>query len=84
MGLTHLDSQGRARMVDVSSKEPTRRRAVAKGRVADILHTRGDLDEALRIRREEEIPVYRRLGAERVERHPGLENELGDRPYGFC
>ena len=32
-GFTHLDSQGRARMVDVASKQPTRRRAVARGRV---------------------------------------------------
>ena len=33
MRFTHLDPQGRARMVDVSSKEPTHRRAVARGRV---------------------------------------------------
>lgn len=33
MGFTHLDEQGQARMVDVSSKEPSRRRAVARGRV---------------------------------------------------
>lgn len=32
-GLTHLDPQGRARMVDITSKEPTHRRAVARGRV---------------------------------------------------
>jgi len=31
--LTHLDPLGRARMVDVSPKEPTFRRAVARGRV---------------------------------------------------
>jgi cyclic pyranopterin phosphate synthase len=31
--LTHLDEQGRARMVDVSDKNVTRRRAVAEGRV---------------------------------------------------
>jgi cyclic pyranopterin phosphate synthase len=31
--LTHLDPLGRARMVDVSPKEPSARRAVAKGRV---------------------------------------------------
>ncbi len=30
-GLTHLDSEGRPRMVDVSAKTPTRRRAVAAG-----------------------------------------------------
>jgi len=33
MGFTHLDEQGQARMVDVSSKEPSQRRAVARGRV---------------------------------------------------
>jgi hypothetical protein len=32
------------------------------GQIADILQARGDLDEALRIRREEELPVYERLG----------------------
>ena len=31
--LTHLDSQGRARMVDVSAKQATRRLAVAEGRI---------------------------------------------------
>ncbi len=30
---THLDSEGRARMVDVSEKEDTRREAVAAGRI---------------------------------------------------
>ncbi|HEY1931200.1 MAG TPA: hypothetical protein VGG99_04245 [Acetobacteraceae bacterium] len=37
-------------------------RAVTMGRIADILQVRGALDEALRIRREEELPVYERLG----------------------
>lgn len=32
-GFTHLDSEGRARMVDVTPKDPTRRRAVARARV---------------------------------------------------
>src|SRR6187200_51449 len=32
-GLTHLDPLGRARMVDVTPKEATHRRAVARGRV---------------------------------------------------
>jgi len=36
--------------------------AVACGLVADILFARGELDEVLRIRREEELPVYERLG----------------------
>ncbi len=36
--------------------------AFAAGLIAGILFSRGDLDEALRIRREEELPVYERLG----------------------
>ncbi len=32
-GLTHVDPLGRARMVDVTPKDPTHRRAVAKGKV---------------------------------------------------
>ncbi len=32
------------------------------GKIADILQARGELDEALRIRREEQLPVYERLG----------------------
>ena len=36
--------------------------AQAKGQIADILFSRGDLDEALRIRVEEQLPVYSRLG----------------------
>jgi tetratricopeptide (TPR) repeat protein len=35
---------------------------IARGAIANILYRRGDLDEALRIRREEELPVYERLG----------------------
>jgi cyclic pyranopterin phosphate synthase len=34
VGLSHLDEKGAARMVDVSGKEPTKRRALATGRVA--------------------------------------------------
>jgi len=33
LGFTHLDPLGRARMVDVTPKEPAHRRAVARGRV---------------------------------------------------
>ena len=32
------------------------------GKIADVLQARGQLDEALRIRQEEELPVYERLG----------------------
>jgi tetratricopeptide (TPR) repeat protein len=36
--------------------------AIARGGVADILEARGQLDEVLRIRTEDELPVYRELG----------------------
>lgn len=39
-----------------------RRRPSPLGQIADVLQARGDLDEALRIRREEELPVFERLG----------------------
>ncbi len=39
-----------------------REAAVALGLAADVLMQRGELDEALRIRREEELRVYERLG----------------------
>jgi hypothetical protein len=59
--LTHLDAQGRARMVDVTDKDATHRRAVAEGRIVMAASTlerivagdtpKGDvhLDEALEI-----------------------------------
>ena len=39
-----------------------REKAVTQGKIADILQARGQLDEALRIRTEEQLPVYERLG----------------------
>ena len=39
-----------------------REAAIAKGKIADILQARGQLDEALRIRTEDQLPVYERLG----------------------
>lgn len=38
--------------------------ALASGLIADVRKARGDLDEALRIRSEEELPVYELLGDE--------------------
>jgi len=35
------------------------------GKIADILQARGRLDEALRIRREAQLPVFDQLGARR-------------------
>ena len=35
---------------------------MTQGQIADILMARGQLDEALRIRQEEQLPAYERLG----------------------
>ncbi len=58
-GLTHLDPLGRARMVDVTPKEPSHRRALARckvtmqpettGKVASNAITKGDVLGAARI-----------------------------------
>ncbi|MEO5364268.1 MAG: CHAT domain-containing protein, partial [Magnetococcus sp. DMHC-8] len=37
-------------------------RAITLGKIADILFQQGQLDEAMRIRREEQLPVYNQLG----------------------
>ncbi len=50
--------------------------AVFRGSIADILHQRGDLDEARRIRLEEELPVFERLGA--VRDHAVTLRKIGD------
>ncbi|MBP8806152.1 MAG: metallophosphoesterase [Kofleriaceae bacterium] len=52
----HLDARGDDRI-----------RAMAHGLRADVLVARGDLDEALRIRRSEQLPVYERLGEVRQQ-----------------
>jgi tetratricopeptide (TPR) repeat protein len=39
-----------------------RSKTVTLGKIADILQARGQLDEALRIRTEEQLPVFERLG----------------------
>jgi phosphopentomutase len=44
-----------------------REKALTMGKIADVLQARGQLDEALRIRQEEELPVYERLGDVRLK-----------------
>ncbi|MDD2892882.1 MAG: tetratricopeptide repeat protein [Halothiobacillaceae bacterium] len=39
-----------------------REKAIASGQIADVFQARGQLDEALRIRQEEQLPVYEKLG----------------------
>jgi tetratricopeptide (TPR) repeat protein/CHAT domain-containing protein len=49
-----------ARLAEAAGREISA--TIARGAIADILFSRGELDEALRIRREDELPVYERLG----------------------
>ena len=52
-----------SRAVAASSGADDRRRwAMARGRIADIMQDRGQLEEALRVRTEEQLPVFERLG----------------------
>src|SRR3712207_7252637 len=63
--------------------------AITRGKIADILQARGELDEALRIRREEELPVYERLGdvrsaAVRSEEHTSNSSHANISYAVFC
>lgn len=42
-----------------------RERAIIMGQIARVLQAKGELSEALRIHREEVLPVYERLGDQR-------------------
>jgi len=58
----------------------TREVAITRGEMADILQARAELDAALKIRTEEELPVYERLGDRRellVGRAPCIHGHLG-------
>ncbi len=46
----------------VASLDDPRRRAITYGRIADIRQERGQLDEALRILTEEQLPLFEKLG----------------------
>lgn len=70
-GLTHLDPLGRARMVDVTPKEPTHRRAIARGRVfmapeTTSLIARGELTKG------DVLAVARVAGIQAAKRTPDL------------
>jgi cyclic pyranopterin phosphate synthase len=57
--LTHLDAQGNAQMVDVSTKADTARRAVARGRICLAAET-------VRLLRDNAVPKGDALGVARV------------------
>ena len=56
-----VDAAAKKRSLDLE-RGNGREAALAVGALTDILQARGELDEALRIRREEQLPVYERLG----------------------
>ena len=52
----------RAALMIFELEEDANGKAMASGQIADILQQRGEINEALRIRREEQLPVFERLG----------------------
>jgi cyclic pyranopterin phosphate synthase len=70
-GLTHLDPLGRARMVDVTPKEPTHRRAVARGRVYMQPDTTSTIARGA-ITKGDVLAVARVAGIQAAKRTPDL------------
>ncbi|MGH9212633.1 MAG: cyclic pyranopterin monophosphate synthase MoaC [Acidimicrobiales bacterium] len=70
-GLTHLDPLGRARMVDVTPKEPSHRRAVARGRVNMRAET-ASLVARGAIAKGDVLAVARVAGIQAAKRTPDL------------
>ena len=71
LGLTHLDPLGRARMVDVSSKEPTHRRAIARARVNMTSETASAVARGA-IGKGDVLAVARVAGIQAAKRTPDL------------
>lgn len=69
--LTHLDDEGRARMVDVSVKEPTLRRAVAEGTVCMLPATLARV-RASDLAKGDALAVARLAGIQGAKRTPDL------------
>ena len=69
--LTHLDSEGEARMVDVGAKPETERRAVAEARLRMAPETAAAVERG-------DAPKGDVLGTARLAGHPG--GQAGVRP----
>lgn len=69
--LTHLDPLGRARMVDVTPKDPTHRRAIARGRVRMTEET-ASLVARGAIGKGDVLAVARVAGIQAAKRTPDL------------
>src|SRR4051794_26108199 len=70
-GLTHLDPLGRARMVDVTPKEATHRRAIARGKVFMEPSTTGLVARGA-ITKGDVLAVARVAGIQAAKRTPDL------------
>ena len=70
-GLTHLDPLGRARMVDVTPKEPTHRRATARCKVSMAPETTNKI-AANAISKGDVLAVARVAGIQAAKRTPDL------------
>src|SRR4051794_8966465 len=70
-GLTHLDPLGRARMVDVTPKDPTHRRAIARGKVFMKPETTGLVARGA-ITKGDVLAVARVAGIQAAKRTPDL------------
>ena len=70
-GFTHLDPLGRARMVDVTPKEPTHRRAIARGRVSMTTDTASAVAQGA-IKKGDVLAVARVAGIQAAKRASDL------------
>ncbi|MCQ3806385.1 MAG: cyclic pyranopterin monophosphate synthase MoaC [Acidimicrobiaceae bacterium] len=66
-GFTHLDPAGRARMVDVTPKDPTHRRAIARGRVLMTAETASAVAQGA-IKKGDVLAVARVAGIQAAKR----------------
>lgn len=70
-GFTHLDPLGRARMVDVTPKDPTHRRAIARGRVTMTPQTASAVAQGA-IKKGDVLAVARIAGIQAAKRTSDL------------
>ena len=70
-GFTHLDPLGRARMVDVTPKEPSHRRAIARGRVTMTPETASAVAQGA-IKKGDVLAVARVAGIQAAKRTSDL------------
>ncbi len=70
-GFTHLDPLGRARMVDVTPKEPSHRRAIARGRVSMTSETASAVAQGA-IKKGDVLAVARVAGIQAAKRTSDL------------